>query len=249
MNRHYIRDTDYDGPATPRSFVRPWIAAALLVALLLGAVNAFGEAKLGTWSDANGRWEVERSDSNISTAPSLTECKTKAIEHARAYAANRTSGYAYISCQVVMRVDFVKPAATCPAPPAPRKQTCPAGYTGAGWTQTPTQGAYPSCAVTWSPVSAPAGACTQIPTNTATLHWTPPTQNTDGTPLTNLQSYTIYYGTKADALFKTLPLFVPNATTYRIEDLSKGTWYFGIKAVAATGAESQLSSIVSKVIP
>jgi hypothetical protein len=33
-----------------------------------------------------------------------------------------------------------------------------------------------------------------------------------------------------------------------IDDLGSGTWYFAIKAVASTGAESALSEIVSKTI-
>ncbi len=32
---------------------------------------------------------------------------------------------------------------------------------------------------------------------TATLSWTPPTQNTDGSPLTDLAGYRVYWGTSS----------------------------------------------------
>ena len=50
-------------------------------------------------------------------------------------------------------------------------------------------------------VSLPAFqiAVTQFATGSAALSWAVPTENTDGTPLTNLAGYQIYYGTSATA--------------------------------------------------
>lgn len=75
-----------------------------------------------------------------------------------------------------------------------------------------------------------------------------PTKNTDGSPLTNLAGYRIYYGTSAGALTQSVQ--VPaSATSYVIDQLAPGTWYFAAKAFAATGPDSAMSSVVSKAIP
>jgi len=83
---------------------------------------------------------------------------------------------------------------------------------------------------------------------TATLSWLAPTTDTDGAPLTDLAGYRIYYGTSAGALSDTIPLTSVGLQTYVIPNLSPGTWYFAVKAVASTGVESALSVIVSKTI-
>src|SRR2546429_3346085 len=83
---------------------------------------------------------------------------------------------------------------------------------------------------------------------TATLSWLAPTTNTDGAALTDLAGYVIYYGTSATALSGTIQLTSVGLQTYVIPNLTPGTWYFAVKAVASTGVESALSVIVSKTI-
>lgn len=85
-----------------------------------------------------------------------------------------------------------------------------------------------------------------LPVEAVTLSWTPPTMNTDGTAITNLAGYRIYYGASAAAL--NVVVEIPNASlsAYQIENLTPGTWYFGVKAYNAAGAESALSNIASK---
>src|SRR4029453_5899928 len=53
--------------------------------------------------------------------------------------------------------------------------------------------------------SLPAFAVTvaAVGNGSATLSWTPPTRNTDGTTLTNLPGYRIYYGTSSGSLTRT----------------------------------------------
>ena len=64
------------------------------------------------------------------------------------------------------------------------------------------------------------------PTNgSATLSWTPPTQNTDGSALTNLAGYRILYGTSASALTQTIEIANPGLATYVVTGLSSGNWY------------------------
>ena len=89
---------------------------------------------------------------------------------------------------------------------------------------------------------------TQVANGVVTLIWTAPTQNTDGTPLTNLGGYRIYFGTSASALTQTADITNASVSTYVISNLSPATWYFAIKARNAAGIESELSSIVSKAI-
>lgn len=62
------------------------------------------------------------------------------------------------------------------------------------------------------------------------LSWTPPTQNTDGTALTDLGGYVIQYGTAAGALTQTINLAVPGANTFDVTGLTAGTWFAAITA-------------------
>ena len=82
----------------------------------------------------------------------------------------------------------------------------------------------------------------------ATLSWTPPQQNTDGTPLTNLAGYHLYYGTNSSSLSKSIKISNSGVSTYVITDLSKGTWYFSVKAYNSKNVESDFSARVSKTI-
>lgn len=84
--------------------------------------------------------------------------------------------------------------------------------------------------------------------STATLSWTPPTQNTDGTTLTDLGGYKIYYGTSSTALNQIVAVNNPGLTAYVIDNLSPATYYFAIKALTTAGVESDYSPVISKLI-
>lgn len=84
---------------------------------------------------------------------------------------------------------------------------------------------------------------------TATLSWTPPTSNTNGSALTNLAGYRIYYGTSASALNQQIQVANPGLSTYVVTGLSKGTYYFAVRAYNSAGSESGLSNVVTKTIP
>jgi hypothetical protein len=88
----------------------------------------------------------------------------------------------------------------------------------------------------------------QLATGSATLSWQPPVERTDGSPLTDLAGYRIYYGNTPDDLRQAVKLDNPGVTTYVVENLSRGTWYFAMTAVDAGGLESDHSSIGSKTI-
>jgi hypothetical protein len=83
---------------------------------------------------------------------------------------------------------------------------------------------------------------------TATLTWVPPTKNTDGTAITNLAGYVVSYGLTASALSQTVSITNPAATSYTVQNLGQGTWYFAVSSTASDGTQSALSSVVSKTI-
>jgi hypothetical protein len=88
-------------------------------------------------------------------------------------------------------------------------------------------------------------AVTQVGTKSATLSWKAPTVNSNGTALTNLAGYRIYYGTSATALTHSLTINTVGVTTAVVTDLSPVTYYFALMAVNAKGVESKLSNVVS----
>lgn len=92
-------------------------------------------------------------------------------------------------------------------------------------------------------------AVTQVANGSATLSWTPPTQNTDGSPLTDLAGYRIHYGTSAASLSRTVQIANPGIASHVVVDLSPATWYFAVKAYNSKGVESDLSNVASKTIP
>ncbi len=81
-----------------------------------------------------------------------------------------------------------------------------------------------------------------------TLDWIPPTQNDNGTALTNLAGYRIAYGTSPNALSQSVQVANPGVTTWLVENLPTGTWYFAIKAYNSSGVESVQTTPVSKVL-
>jgi hypothetical protein len=98
-------------------------------------------------------------------------------------------------------------------------------------------------------VSTPVAAAPTKPVHassgTASLDWTPPTQNSDGSTLTNLAGYHLYYGTSADNLTQTVQISNPGLAAYTLANLPAGTWYFAVTSYSSAGIESARSAIVS----
>lgn len=80
----------------------------------------------------------------------------------------------------------------------------------------------------------------------ATLTWSAPTTNTDGTPLTDLVGYKIYYGTSSGSY--SVSVDVGNVTTYTVDSLSSGTYYFVVTAYDGYENESNYSNEVTKTM-
>ena len=82
----------------------------------------------------------------------------------------------------------------------------------------------------------------------AVLSWSRPTQNADGTALTDLAGYRIYYGQAASQLTTTREITDASATTTTINQLAPGTWYFAVSSFNQSGAESTKAGPVSVTI-
>jgi Putative Ig domain len=85
-------------------------------------------------------------------------------------------------------------------------------------------------------------------TGSATLSWTPPTQNTDGSALTNLSGYRIYWGTSQNSLVNSVTVDNPGLSSYVVDQLTPATWYFAAAALNASGMESAPSNLASKTV-
>ena len=91
-------------------------------------------------------------------------------------------------------------------------------------------------------------AVAQAANGSAVLSWTPPTQNTDGSALSNLAGYRVVYGRSRTALDHSVQIANPGVSRYTITGLSSGTWYFAVKAYTNAGVESDVSNGGSKTI-
>jgi hypothetical protein len=89
---------------------------------------------------------------------------------------------------------------------------------------------------------------TEVSNGSATVSWNTPATNSDGTALTNLAGFHIYYGTGPDSLTQMAQVANAGITTYVIANLTAATWYFGVKAYNSSGTESSISNVGSKTI-
>jgi len=88
----------------------------------------------------------------------------------------------------------------------------------------------------------------QVSLGSVTLNWTPPTQNTDGSVLTDLAGFKIYYGTSPDNYPNEITIDNPGITTFVVDNLTPDTWYFVSTAFNASGEESDFSNIATRTI-
>src|SRR5215469_10925859 len=79
--------------------------------------------------------------------------------------------------------------------------------------------------------STSSGSTSTSPSlGSVTLQWLPPTENTDASPLTNLAGYHVYYGTNAQSLSSSITVASPGISSYVVQNLAPGTWYFAVAA-------------------
>ncbi len=82
---------------------------------------------------------------------------------------------------------------------------------------------------------------------TVTLSWEAPTRNVDGTALTDLAGYRVYYGTSSRSYGT--PIDVEKGlVTYTLDGLEANTWYFAVTALDSDGNESEHSNELSATV-
>lgn len=94
---------------------------------------------------------------------------------------------------------------------------------------------------------------TSIPVgvNSATLSWEKPTTNQDGSSLTDLAGYQIYYGQTTPVTrdnSQSILVWDQNETSYVVAELAPGIYHFAVTAVDLLGNESPMSDEVSKTV-
>lgn len=97
-------------------------------------------------------------------------------------------------------------------------------------------------------VTQTAGASSPS-TGSVTISWLPPTENVNGSPLTNLAGYHIYYGTSQSSLTHVVNITNPGLATYVLSNLAAATWYFALTSVNTNGVESPRTAVMSHVVP
>jgi hypothetical protein len=80
------------------------------------------------------------------------------------------------------------------------------------------------------------------------LTWQPPAANEDGSTLTDLAGYRVYWGTTPGTYSRSTQLN-PTSRTHTVTGLARGTWYFVVTALNSQGVESSYSNVWSKTVP
>ncbi len=94
-------------------------------------------------------------------------------------------------------------------------------------------------AFTITVTAAAAGA------SSVSLAWEAPTENSDGTQLQDLKGYKIHYGTESQAYTGAIAVDNPTLTTYLVDALPAGTYYFAVTAYNSQGMESSPSDEIA----
>jgi len=87
---------------------------------------------------------------------------------------------------------------------------------------------------------------TQIATASVTLSWAAPTENSDGSTLTNLAGYKIYYGQAQGDYTNSITINNAGITSYVVENLTPSLYYFVATSVNSQGVESAYSNVTIK---
>lgn len=85
-------------------------------------------------------------------------------------------------------------------------------------------------------------------TFSATLTWDIPTHNNDGSALDNLSAFRVIYGQSQADMDKSIVVSNPGISSYVVDGLAPGTYFFKVRTVNAQGVESSDSNIASIVL-
>jgi len=80
------------------------------------------------------------------------------------------------------------------------------------------------------------------------LGWVAPTENNNGSPITDLAGYKIHYGVTSQDYTKVVAVSNPSLSRYVLDSLESGTYFFAITAYNSKGIESTLSGEISATL-
>ena len=83
---------------------------------------------------------------------------------------------------------------------------------------------------------------------TAVLSWNAPTQLIDNSPTSDVAGYVVHYGQSAQSYDNQIAIDNAGITTYVVDNLTPGTWYFAVSAYDSGGQSSALSDRGQKTI-
>ena len=86
------------------------------------------------------------------------------------------------------------------------------------------------------------------PVGGVTLSWQAPTNNADGSALVDLKGYKVHYGSESKSYSDTIQVSNPGVTTYMVENLKAGQYYFAVTAYNSAGQESSLSGELAQQV-
>lgn len=82
----------------------------------------------------------------------------------------------------------------------------------------------------------------------ASLQWTPPTLNSDGSVLRNLAGYRVYWRSQAGKFNNSMIISNPGVSRVVIDDLAPGNYDFAVTAFNKNGGESRFSETIRKIV-
>lgn len=88
----------------------------------------------------------------------------------------------------------------------------------------------------------------QSVTGSTTLTWTPPTANDNGSLLSDLVAYKIYYGTSQGEYPNVIRVDNPGISSYVVDNLSPDTYYFVTTSINSREIESRFSNVATKIV-
>lgn len=95
--------------------------------------------------------------------------------------------------------------------------------------------------------SGTAMAMVTIEVESTELAWEPPVQNTNGTQLTDLAGYNLYYGTESGRYTQVRPVRDASQTDL-VLPVEPGTYYLAMTAYDLSGNESDLSNEIVRIV-
>jgi hypothetical protein len=99
-----------------------------------------------------------------------------------------------------------------------------------------------------TPASPTSDTPAPVAASTATLQWSAPQAMTDGSTVNGIVGYRVYYGPSVTKMDTKIDVMNPSISTYVVEGLTSGTYYFAVTALHSSGGESDRSNAGLKVI-